>query len=520
MTDLPRNSASRYVVNATSSVVTTLIRMSALVWVNQYLLRRISPEEYAIFPVITALMVIAELFPTVFLRGLARFMVEADVRRDDAQMAAIVSSMLLVLFAVAALLFCGGIIVAIHIDSVITVAPEYRTDAQAMLLMLIAVLCLRVATTPFRVGLHVRMRFVEQNLVLLATELVRVGLLLTLLLAVSTQVLWVAVASSIANALNVAIMIVYTISILPAARFRHSAISTETVKTLLSFSLWTLFQGLNNLIIKAFPALLLNRTSNAIDVAAFHVGSLADMQIRRLVISAAAPAKPALTTVYAREGEDALQAFYYRGGRYYLWVTLFLLPPLIMFAYPLITLYVGERYVMAATVMIILLSAYPFTWASGMFYEVAYSVGRIKTFNICLMILSAVAVAAMSYLVIGREMGAIGAALGLGGAQVAVYFLIMWPAGLRLVDGSWSVFLRQTLLPGLAPFGAAMLGCLLYAQAYPITSWLGFFTGAGVSVLIYVGMLVSTCLDPVDRDLLARGRHKIKSRLFGLRNST
>ncbi len=68
----PQNTTGRYAVNAVSSVLTALISMTALVWVNQYLLRRISPEEYALVPVVTALMVFAEFFRIIFTRGLSR----------------------------------------------------------------------------------------------------------------------------------------------------------------------------------------------------------------------------------------------------------------------------------------------------------------------------------------------------------------------------------------------------------------------------------------------------------------
>lgn len=515
MSGPPRNSATRYVINASSSIATTIIRVSALVWVNQYLLRRIEPAEYALVPIMASLLVLAELFPTVFLRGLARFMVEADARNDAREMTSIVSSMVPVLLSVAAVIFGAGVLAVVHIDQVITVDPQYKAQAQAMLFILISVLCIRIAATPFRVGLHVRMRFVEQNLILLGTELLRVGLLLVLLLAVSTQVLWVAVASSVGNTLNMLILIIFTLRILPDARLRFSAMSFATIRRLLSFSLWTLFQGLNNLVLRAMPALLLNRHSPAVDVASFHVGSLADTQIRRLIISASAPAKPALTTIYATEGEAALQPFYYRGGRYYLWVTLFLLPPLLVYAYPLITLYAGERYLMAAPVMLLLLGVYPLTWASGMFYEIAYAIGRIRAFNLCTMLLSLVAAGGMAYFVIVRDMGALGAALGLSGAYAFVYLFVMWPVGLWLVKGKWSVFVRQTLTPGLAPFAAACLACVLFTQALPIDSWGKFFAGSGLSALVYVAVLFIMCLDPDDRKLVARARKKISSRISG-----
>ncbi|CUH49081.1 hypothetical protein [Ruegeria atlantica] len=507
------NNVSRYVVNASSSIATAIIRMSALVWVNQYLLRRIEPAEYALVPVVASLLIVAELFPTVFLRGLARFMVEADARRDGRDMTSIVSSMVPVLFTVALVLFIAGVLAVIHIDRVITVDPQYRTQAQAMLLMLVSVLCIRVAATPFRLGLHVRMRFVEQNLILLGTETLRIVLLLVLLLAVSTQVLWVAVASSVANLVNMLILIGYTFNVLPDARLRLSAISFSTIQRLLSFSLWTLFQGLNNLVLKAVPALLLNRNSSAIDVASFHIGSLADTQIRKLVVAAAAPAKPALTTIYATEGESTLQSLYYHGGRYFLWVTLFLLPPLLVFAYPLIMLYAGDKYNLAAPVMLLLLGVYPLIWASGMFYEIAYAVGRIRAYNVCIMVLSLSALTGMWYFVVVHNMGALGAAIALSGAYVLVYPLLMWPIGLWLVRGKWSTFLLKTLFPGLGPFAAACLGCLIFSKVFPIDGWGKFFLGCGLSSLVYVGVLFTMCINQNDRELLVRARRKIGNQL-------
>lgn len=515
MSGPPRNSAGRYVVNATSSIITTLLRMGTLVWVNQYLLQRIEPAEYALVPIVASLLVIAEILPMIFVRGLSRFMVEADARGDKDGLTKIVSSMIPVLGSVALVLLTLGIVVAIRIDDVITIDPEFRWQAQGMLFMLVAILCLRVATTPFRVGLHVRMRFVEENLILLGTELLRVGLLVFLLVAVSTQVIWVTVATCIANLVNITILVVYTVRILPDARFRRSAVALETVRRLLSFSLWTLFQAFNSLVLRAAPALLLNRHSTAIDVAAFHVGSLADTQIRKLAVSAAAPAKPALTTIFATEGEAALQRFYFLGGRYYLWVTLFLLPPLIIFAYPMIELYAGERYLKAAPVMMMLLGIYPFVWASGMFYEVAYSVGRIRSFNICIMILSLLALASMWYLVAVQEMGALGAAIGLAGSYAVVQLFVMWPAGLWLVKGKWTVFLGQTLLRGVAPFAVAAAGCWIYASVMPISSWTGFFIGSAVSTVLYLATLFGMCLNPDDRVLVGRAYNKIRKRLSG-----
>lgn len=512
MREKTRNTARRYAINAASSVATTLISMTVLVWVNQYLLRRISPAEYALVPVLFSLMVFAEFFRIIFTRGLSRFMVEADARGDDTEVTRIVSSMLPVLALVALVLAVAGAVAIRHIDSLILVDPAFIGSARVMLALLVVTLCVSIVTTPICAGLYVRMRFVELNLIELGTELIRMAVLLALMLGLGPRAVWVVVASSVANLGNFTTLAIISYRILPSARFRGELVSLATARRLLSFSLWTSVQGLNLFVQRAAPALLLNRFSNEVNVAAFYVGNLPNQQMRKLIQAAAGPATPALTALYATEGEAALQEFYYRGGRYHLWAALFLTPPLIIYAEPLIRLYVGGSYIEAAMVMLLLLASYPFNWASAMFYQIAYATGRIRAYNICSIALAITAMAGMYYLVAVRDMGAIGAAWGMAGGFGLAQLVIIWPFGLRLVHGSWRRFLRSTLLPGMAPFLAALLACWLFELVLPVDSWLRFFMGCGISALVYLGVLLGLCLDLSERQTMHQMLRRITQR--------
>lgn len=513
MSEKSPNTSGRFILNAASSVLTTLISMTVLLWVNQYLLRRISPEEYALVPILISLMVFAEFFRIIFTRGLSRFMVAADAQDDHTEVSRIVSSMLPVLGAVALFLGAGGALIVVYIDQVIKVEPAYLRDAQVMMSLLVLTLCVSIVTTPLCAGLYVRMRFVELNLVKLGTEVFRVIVLMSLLVGIGPQALWVVVASSAANLLNFLIMAIYTFRILPSARFRKALVSVKTMRRLLSFSMWTSVQGLNMFVQRALPALLLNRFSTGVDVAAFYVGNLPNQQIRKLTQAAAGPATPALTSIFATQGEEALQKYYYQGGRYHLWGTLFLLPPLIIFAHDLIILYVGETYLEAATVMIVLLIIYPFHWATAMFYQIAYATEKIKAFNITSIGLALTSGAAMYYFVAMRDLGAAGAAYGMATGFIATQIFLIWPMGLRLVKGSWRVFLRETMMPGLVPFLSALGLCVIYDQVIGSDSWLKFIGGCAVSAIGYIAVLLLTCLDDIDRTILQDMKGKLRRRM-------
>jgi hypothetical protein len=76
-------------INSASSVATQVLHFSVLVWLQQYLLRRISPEEYALYPVVMAVMVFSPLLTVFLTSGLGRFVVVAHAR-DERQVTQIV----------------------------------------------------------------------------------------------------------------------------------------------------------------------------------------------------------------------------------------------------------------------------------------------------------------------------------------------------------------------------------------------------------------------------------------------
>lgn len=504
MSKSPENTVKRYGINAVSSVLTQILRLTVLVWVNQYLLRRIEPEEYSLFPLVVSLVIFADLFKNIFTGGVARYIVEADSRGDDKGVTRIVSSMFPVLVVVAVFLAVIGGAAVWRIDSLITVDPAYLRDARLMLLLLVFSLCLGVLATPFSVGLYARQRFVALNVVELGCEALRIAILLSLLLGVSTRVIWLVVASTSSVLVSLAIQVIVTRRILPAIKFRRELASLKTARTLLGFGAWTSVQGLTELVSRTVPLLILNHFATALDVAAFHLGRLPDIQLRSMIGAATRPAQPALISIYARDGADSLHDLYFRGGRYHLWIALVVAAPLLVFGKEIIGLYVGSEYAAAASVIFAFLAVYPFLWASAMFFQVAHAVGRIGAYYICDIVVQVVSVGAMFYAVAIRGLGAPGAAIAINSATAALHVLLIWPMGLRLVRGRWGRFFRQTVFPGVFPFVAALGACHVFGANVRMDSWFMVGLGCAVSLCVYLAILYAFCLDTFDRSLVAR----------------
>lgn len=504
MSKAPENSVKRYGINAASTVATRVLQLTVLVWVNQFLLRRIAPEEYSLYPLVLSLMVFAELFRFVFTAGLGRYIVEADSRDDAAGVTRVVSSMFPVLLLLAACFLLVGGLAAWQLDRLLKIEPQYLGEARLMLLLLVATLAVNVAAAPFAEGLYARQRFVVLNLIVLGGEVLRISVLLALLFGVGTKVLWLVVATTCGTLATLAMQVVMTWRMLPAARFRRDCFSLATVRTLFGFGAWTTVGGLASLVSSTVPVLLLNRFGTALDVADLHLGRLPEAQLRSVVTAAGSPAQPALTRIYAREGAGALKELYYRGGRYYLWLALVFVAPLLVFGREIVHLYAGSRYAEAAPVMFVLLGVYPCLWASAMFFQTAFAMGRIREFYVCDLVIQGVTLVALLYLVVVRGMGVMGAAFALGLSNGVLHILIIWPKGLASVGGQWRPFLRQTILLGMIPFALALLAGFGFRAFFEVNSWWLVAAATLLMVAVYGATLLAFCLDPFDRRLVGR----------------
>ena len=389
--------------------------------------------------------------------------------------------------------------------------PEYVSQAQWMFGLVLLMPITNLIGGPFSVGLYVRQRFVLRNVYDLVAEVLRIVLLAALLFLVSTSVTWLVVASLTALLFRTLIGIVYTVRLVPAVRLRASAYCSQTARRLISFGAWTGLGGVVQVISGTAPILLLNSYGTAVDLTCFHLGRLPDVQIRKVLTAALAPVQPVLTSLYAREGSAALHELYFRGNRYILWLALLGTPPLTVFAVPITEAYVGATYTDAAYVMMLLLGCYPLVFASTMFHPLAHASGRISSFYLNEIVIQAVTLIALCVTVIHFKLGAWGAAIAIGGSVGILHVLVTWTLGLRMVGKSWWEFVRQTLLPGLLPFGLAMAACLSFQTLFDPASWLMLGIGSLGSVAIYLAAIWFFSLSDEDRALADQGIDRIRS---------
>ncbi len=490
-------------VNSASAIVARVINLSVVVWLNQYLLRRIGAEEYSLLPALMAVILLLPLFTSVLTSGIGRFVVAAYARGDDRGVTQIVSTMFPLLLLAGVLLLAGGLVFTWCVDRILVIPPRWLWDARIMMALLVFSVATRLPCAAFSVGLYVRQKFVLQNILLVCDEVFRLLLLCILLLGVSTRVLWVVVANVTAELCMTAVLVVVSRRLVPALRLRVREIQWERARELVSFGGWNFLGIVAWRLRQTIIPLILNRLATPLDMATYHIGSMPRRLVDQWVDVLGVPLYPVVTSMHAMGARQRIRSIYLRGGRIALWAMLAVALPASIYSRALIRLYLGNAYLEAAAIMVLTLACLPLTGGTRMVWHVANATGRVRPTGIYALATQLIVIGLTFYTVGTLGWGGLGAALAaavIGGVSSVA---VAWPLGLKLADVKFEKWVRETLVPGLTPgCVAAVVWVALRITVRPDT-WieLGACTAAGL--LCYLTVLLAFCLEPKDREDLA-----------------
>lgn len=499
-------------INSASSVLRRILHISVLIWLNQYLLRRIGEVEYSLYPLVVGLMFFFPLLSLFLTAGLGRFVTEAYTLGDDKRITSIVSTMAVPLVALGGLSLVGGLIFAWHIGSVLTIAPGRLGDARIMLGLLVCCTALRLPLVPFEFGLYVKQKFVLQNVIGFLVEVVKAGLLFVLLFGVSTRVLWVVVAEVVAQSLSSVIMIAVSLKHVPAMRFSIHCIDWSIARRIMGFGGWSFVLNSASSTQKMLDPVFLNELAMAGDVTSYHIATMPMRHIHAFVAVATAPLLPQLITMHTTGRHEQMRRLYLRGARYGLWIILCITLPAMVYSRELITLYLGPEYIETAFVMVLTLLTTIWGFSTWMLPQMCHAKDQMRPIALRYAILQVVRMALILYFVGWRGLGALGLA-GAGLTAAAAGAAMNLPLGWRLVQIKPGQWFREVMVQGAVPGVVAVLVWLGLEILHPPLTWilLGLYVGAGLAV--YLAVLVLYSFDSYERTHIRQALSRIAWRV-------
>ncbi len=498
------------IINSTSSLAAHLLNVGVLIWLQPFLLTRVSLEEYALYPVVVAPLVFVPLLSTILTGGLGRFGVEAYARGDRDRVTEIASTMFPLLAGASVVIIILGILFAWKVEHVLEIAPPLVGDARMMLLLLVAAAALRVLLSPFEIGLFIRQKFVLMNSILVGTQFFRLTLLMALLFGLRPRVLWLVVAAVLADSLGLIITVILSCRFVPSLRFRFRSYRWGCAPELISFGGWTFVMQAAGTVRRGIVPILLNRLSTALQVSCFYLGSIAMQQIQYMTYLATQPLLPAMVAMHTRGDRNGLADVYLRGGRCGLWFATFICLPLVVFSRELFTIYVGSDYLDAALVMALLLAVLPIQFGNVMLGRLAMATNQIRSFSFQVLINQMLGLVIATALIWGAGMGALGGAIGSCFPLLVMQPAVMWRMGRRLAGVTFAQWLRTTVIPGVTPSLLALPGWLAVEQLLPQRNWRELILGGMPGAVLFVVGLLLFSLTPQDsadlRKILQRFR--------------
>jgi len=485
-------------VNALSSVGARVLNIFVLVWLYQYLITRIPVEEFAVYPVVMAIMTVAPLFFTIFNGGIGRYVIDAVARGDEQGAVRVVSSIWPALIAAGCVMMTVTLGFSLVVEDVFNIPQGLVEEARIMMVLIAANLATRMIASPFMSGYFVRQRFVELNALQIGREVVKLILLLVLLLLVSTSVVWVVVAMVASEMLYVLVATLRSRQMLPWLRFDRHLIDFKQMSQLTTFGMWTSLGQLGSILHSNAATMVLNIFGSPLDVTNYFLGATMYRQLQGMITTASQPLQPAITAMNALKDRARLAKSVLRGGRYGLWVALIAAAPMAIFAEEFIMLYLGPDHADAATVIVLFMIIFPFTQATALLPITAIATARVRAFFLPAFLFQLAGLVLM--VVAGKYgTGAVGVTVAVMLITVASQLTYYWWLCLRLIGTGFAAFLREVLVPGLAPAVAGSVVWFGLKFTAPLHTWLELGAAAAVGGAIYAAVLLGLCLTAEER---------------------
>ena len=486
-------------INSFSGLIARIVNLGMLVWLQQYLLIRISPEEYSLYPVFTSILMFMLIAKSIFTGGIARYLIAARSRGDNVQIERIVSSTFALNAAIACIVFVVGIPISMSVERLLTIDPVYHGDAHRMMLIMVTSFALRLAFASFESGLIVEQRFVIINVVAVGASLLRFGLLLIFVIGVSPRILWVALATEVVNILRMLVTSVLSARALPYLRFRRKSVNWGTLKQILSFGSWSFFGQIANKIRIAADPVILNQLAGPLDVTFYYLGSLVPKNAYSIVGHVTQVLLPSLTAMYETGQHTRLANAYLRYGRVVTWILFSVAIPFIILSGKIMTLYAGTNFISAGTVLAVLFVADIFELPYSAVPKIAFAAAKMKVFSLLSAGAQSLNLLLTLTLVGFFNMGAFGAALSTLLIRVFVELPIFSVYGAHLVGIPYRKWVVSAWLRGILPGLSAALAMLIVKVFWSPDNWLSIIAQAAMGVIAFILAAFFIAAEKIDR---------------------
>ncbi len=457
-------------INAASFAFVRLLHVTIFLWVQHYLLAKVSAEEYMVFAVIGSLFFLTPIFTLVFTSSTSRYIVGHYAQGQLDGVTTVVSSVWPVLLVVGGLIFGLMTLAAHYVGVLFVIPPAFVHDAQWMVMLLATTVVADLVLAPFTLGPHIQQRYVLNNGIGLIGEVIKIALIVTLMFNISARALWVAIANATAELFCLAARTVISRRMIPQLRFSFAHVKLSTIPMLFTYGFWNAIVAMSNYLRDWASLLIMNRFSVPVHVDCFSVGATMERQAHQMWEPVRASVGPPLIALHVSGRSDALRHAYCMGGRYALWLVMAALMPLIVLRHEFVGLY-APKYPQAANVMLLMLLPIPLRMVNVMLPQIAQAKAQLRGLAVRTLTVYGGCVLAVFVAVWGYGAGSLGAAAVYAAFSICGDLLLIWPHASTLVGTKLSDMTRETIVPGVVPIILGAIPLIAFHASGHVNTW-------------------------------------------------
>ena len=430
--------------------------------------------------------------------GIGRFINYYLGKDDIPKVNGIISTGIAIFVAIGLLLLIAGTVLALTLHLIFAKIPaELLPSARIICLLIVGNLWMAFLSAPFRQVIQAHERFELTNAVDVLVLLVRTGGTVAALLngyGLVTLAL-VQIAGSILGQVGVQILARH---VFPQLSIRPSLVSLVRFRELFGFSIWAFVAGVAHRLLYSADTIVIAILLGPKWITYYTIGGMLLYKSRDLVHQATSIFSPEIMKDCAREDWPALRTQFRRGSNLAMGISILTLIGMIAFGREFIILWMGPRFEISYTILVILASSSLPAVAFSIASPVYSGLHRVKLSALLTLSQGLLNLGLTLLFVIRFGMGIEGVAWGtfyprivfaVVGALIAMRWIGMSPAEFFSTAGvRWS-----------------LLGCAFWMACWTVNllpwhdGWAQFFSRVGLAVAIYLPLMWMILFDRQDR---------------------
>ena len=291
----------------------------------------------------------------------------------------------------------------------------------------------------------------------------------------------------------------YTI---PSLKFSFALITSSTFRQVGNYSIWSFLTAISSRVSFQTDAIVIGFFLDPASVTYFAIAARLVEYSKSFVRSATTVLTPRFSVLDSLQNYEEIRRLLIRGARTSLWVTCFISQGLIFLGPDFIGVWMGERFKVNSSPVLIILSLPLFLFLSqSVSARVLFGIGKVRPFA-CAAALNATLNLGLS-LVLVQYCGIVGVAIGTAIPCCLQAFLVAYIVCRATELSKWELFRRAYATPLC---GAALATVVwMYLLTYlPLNSYLLIFCAAIIGLVLNLGVALL-----FDRELFQQVKSKI-----------